>query len=107
MNKIKVGDQVQAISGKSKGKRGEVKKIIRTKKSCRVVVEGLNVYKKHQKPNPNLGIEGGLVDISMSLDISNVAFYDAEAGSISKVGIRVNEAGKKVRFAKKSSKDIE
>lgn len=106
MNKIKVGDQVQAICGKSKGKRGEVKKIIKTKKSYRVVVEGLNVSKKHQKPNPNLGREGGLIDVSMSMDISNVAFYDADAGSISKVGIRVDDAGKKVRFAKKSSKDI-
>lgn len=106
MNKIKVGDEVQAISGKSKGKRGKVTHIIKTDKSCRVVVEGLNVSKKHQKANPQLGREGGIIDVAMSLDISNVAFYDSEANRISKVGVRVNEAGKKVRFSKKSSKDI-
>lgn len=106
MNKIKVGDQVQVICGKSKGKRGEVKKIIRNDKSCRVVVEGVNLSKKHQKPNPNMGLEGGVIDITMPLDISNVAFFDVASGNISKVGIRANDSGKKVRFTKKSSKDI-
>ena len=106
MNKIKVGDQVQVTCGKAKGKRGEVKKIIRTEKSCRVVVEGVNLSKKHQKPNPNLGQDGGVIDIAMPMDISNVAFFDAATGDISKVGIRLNDAGKKVRFTKKSSTDI-
>ncbi len=106
MNKIKVGDEVQVTCGKSKGKRGTIKKIIRTEKFCRVVVEGVNLVKKHQKPNPNLGLEGGVIDIAMPMDVSNVAFYDAAENGISKVGIRLNDAGKKVRFTKKSSKDI-
>ena len=106
MNKIKVGDTVQVTCGKAKGKRGAITKILRTDKSCRVVIEGVNLSKKHQKPNPNLGREGGLVDIAMPLDISNVAFFDETSGQVSKVGIRLNEAGKKVRFTKKSSKDI-
>ena len=73
MNKIRKGDEVVVITGKDKGRRGTVLQVFDDQ---RVLVEGTNVAKKHQKPNPNMGIQGGIVDREMPLDISNVMLFN-------------------------------
>ena len=94
MNKIRKGDEVVIITGKDKGKRGVVLAI----GDERVTVEGLNIAKKHVKPNPMKGTTGGVEAKAMPLHISNVALVDAN-GKPSRVGIKV-EGDKKVRFLK-------
>ncbi|AJC20252.1 50S ribosomal protein L24 [Pandoraea pulmonicola] len=94
MNKIRKGDQVIVLTGKDKAKRGTVLAVDGDK----VVVEGVNVAKKHVKPNPMKGTQGGVVDKTMPIHVSNVALVDAN-GKPSRVGIKV-EDGKKVRFLK-------
>ncbi|RKP45682.1 50S ribosomal protein L24 [Pararobbsia silviterrae] len=94
MNKIRKGDEVVVIAGKDKGKRGNVLVV----DGERVTVEGLNLVKKHVKPNPMKGTTGGVESKSMPLHISNVSLVDAN-GKPSRVGIKVEE-GKKVRFLK-------
>jgi len=94
MNKIRKGDEVIVIAGKDKGKRGNVLVVDGDK----VMVEGLNLVKKHVKPNPMRGTTGGVESKSMPLHISNVSLVDAN-GKPSRVGIKVEE-DKKVRFLK-------
>jgi large subunit ribosomal protein L24 len=94
MNKIRKGDEVIVITGKDKGKRGVVLAVA----DDRVTVEGLNIAKKHVKPNPMKGTTGGVEAKAMPLHISNVALVDAN-GKASRVGIKV-EGDKKVRFLK-------
>jgi large subunit ribosomal protein L24 len=94
MNKIRKGDEVIVTTGKDKGKRGTVLAVAED----RVTVEGINLVKKHVKPNPMKGTTGGVEAKSMPLHISNVALVDAN-GKASRVGIKVEE-GKKVRFLK-------
>ncbi|BCF89914.1 MULTISPECIES: 50S ribosomal protein L24 [Paraburkholderia] len=94
MNKIRKGDEVIVITGKDKGKRGVVLAVA----DDRVTVEGLNIAKKHVKPNPMKGTTGGVEAKAMPLQISNVALVDAN-GKPSRVGIKV-EGEKKVRFLK-------
>lgn len=108
MNKIKVGDEVQVISGKDKGKRGKVLKIFAGKSgSKKVIVEGIKLVKKHVKPNPQLNVQGGVVEKESAVDISNIALFDQQAGKVSKVGIKFTDEGKKVRFLKASKQVIE
>ncbi|MCG7404795.1 50S ribosomal protein L24 [Caballeronia zhejiangensis] len=94
MNKIRKGDEVIVTTGKDKGKRGTVLAVA----DDRVTVEGINLVKKHVKPNPMKGATGGVEAKTMPLHISNVALVDAN-GKASRVGIKV-EDGKKVRFLK-------
>ncbi|AXE99796.1 50S ribosomal protein L24 [Paraburkholderia hospita] len=94
MNKIRKGDEVVVVTGKDKGKRGVVLAV----GDDRVTVEGLNIAKKHVKPNPMKGTTGGVEAKAMPLHISNVALVDAN-GKPSRVGIKV-EGDKKVRFLK-------
>lgn len=94
MNKIRKGDEVIVIAGKDKGKRG----VMLAVGADRVTVEGINLVKKHVKPNPMKGTQGGVEAKTMPLHISNVALVDAN-GKASRVGIKVEE-GKKVRFLK-------
>jgi large subunit ribosomal protein L24 len=94
MNKIRKGDEVVVITGKDKGKRG----VVLVVGENRVTVEGLNIVKKHVKPNPMKGTTGGVEAKAMPLHISNVALVDAN-GKPSRVGIKV-EGDKKVRFLK-------
>jgi len=94
MNKIRKGDEVVVITGKDKGKRG----VVLALGDDRVTVEGLNIAKKHVKPNPMKGTTGGVEAKAMPLHISNVALVDAN-GKPSRVGIKV-EGDKKVRFLK-------
>ena len=94
MKKIKTGDQVIVIAGKDKGKKGHVVRLLGDK----VVVEGVNQVKRHQKPNPMRGIEGGVVTKSMPLDISNIAIFNPETQKADRVGIKVEVVdGKAVR----------
>jgi len=97
MEKIRKGDEVVVTAGKDKGKRGTVLKRIDDQ---HVVVEGVNVAKKHAKPNPAKGSTGGIVDKSMPLHISNVALFNPGTQKGDRVGIRTLEDGSKVRFYK-------
>lgn len=94
MNKIRKGDQVIVTTGRDKGKKGTVSDILGQK----VLVEGVNVYKKNVKPNPAAGVTGGVIDKTMPIQVSNVALVDAN-GKPSRVGIKVVD-GKKVRYLK-------
>ena len=105
MNKIIKGDQVVVIAGKDKGKQGQVVRVLGGK----VVVEGVNVVKRHQKPNPMRGIEGGIVSKEMPLHISNVAILNPETNKADRVGIKLieNEGKvKRVRFFKSNGSVI-
>ena len=104
MNKLKRGDEVFVTSGKDKGRRGTIVEIIDKQK---VLVEGINIVKKHTKPNPNAGVEGGIIEKTMPIDISNVMIWNAESGQPDKVGIKTEKDGKKVRIFKKTGKTID
>lgn len=104
MNKIKKGDEVIVLTGKDKGKRGQVLSVVSTEK---ILVEGINSVKKHQKPNPNKGVEGGIVEKQMPVNISNVAIYNAQTNKADRVGFRVLEDGKKVRFFKSNNEVLD
>lgn len=98
--KIKRDDEVVVLAGKDKGKQGKVLKVLTDKN--RVIVEGVNVVKKHQKPNPALGESGGIVEQEAAIHISNVAILNPETGKADRVGFRL-EDGKKVRFFKSNN----
>ena len=100
---IKTGDKVRVISGKDRGQEGTVKKVISAKN--RIVVEGVNKIKKHQKPT-NVNPQGGIVDIEAPIDASNVMVIDPSTNEPTRLGVR-REDGKRVRYAKKSGKDLE
>jgi large subunit ribosomal protein L24 len=97
MQRIKKGDQVIVIAGKDKGRRGTV---LRVEVSGRVVVENLNVAKKHQRPNPQKGVAGGIVEQEKSLDESNVMLFNPSTEKGDRVGFRKLSDGRKVRFFK-------
>jgi large subunit ribosomal protein L24 len=103
MQKIKTGDEVIVITGKDKGKRGTVLRVLRAE--GRVLVENVNIAKRHTKPNPARGGTGGILDKEMPLHISNVALYNSATGKGDKVGVRVLDDGSKVRFFK-SNKEV-
>jgi large subunit ribosomal protein L24 len=104
MNKIRKGDQVIISTGKDKGKTGTVTQIIDGK---RVLVEGVNLAKKHAKPNPMRGIQGGIISKEMPLDISNVAIYNATTNQADKVGFKQLEDGRKIRVYKSNGESID
>lgn len=93
MNKIIKGDQVVVIAGKDKGKQGQVIRVLGEK----VVVQGVNTVKRHQKPNPMRGIEGGIIAKDMPLAISNVAIFNPETKKADRVGIKLVESEGKVK----------
>lgn len=98
MRKIRKGDEVIVITGKDKGKRGTVLRVLDDK----LVVEGVNVAKKHQKPNPIRGVMGGVVEKTMPLHVSNVAIFNPASQKADRVGIKQLEDGSKVRVFKSS-----
>ena len=104
MMKIKKGDEVIVIAGKDKGKRGSV---VRVNDSGDVVVENVNIVKKHQKPNPMVGTPGGIVEKEMPLDISNVALFNPVTGKADRVGFRQLEDGRKVRYFKSNDEVVD
>ncbi len=104
MKKIKQNDDVIVIAGKDKGKRGTVIKVV---SDDRVIVENINMAKRHTKPNPNRSIAGGIVSKEMPLNISNVALYNPASKKADRVGIRTLEDGRKVRFFKSDNEVID
>lgn len=103
MQKIKVKDEVIVIAGRDKGKRGEVSKLL----GDRVVVSGINMVKKHTKPNPQAGVQGGIVEKSAPLQISNIAIFNPATSKADRVGIKVLEDGKLVRVFKSNGELID
>ena len=103
MNKIRKGDEVIVLAGKDKGKRGTV--ALRKDESY-LVVDGINMVKKHAKPNPMKGEQGGIVEKAMPIHQSNVAIFNADTGKGDRVGIKTLEDGTKVRVFKSSGAEI-
>jgi len=103
MNKIRKGDEVVVLAGRDKGKRGKV--VLRSGES-HVVVEGINLVKKHTKPNPMKGTTGGVVEKSMPIHQSNVAIFNPASGKADRVGIKLQADGSKVRVFKSSGEEI-
>jgi len=97
VNKIRKGDEVIVTAGKDKGRRGTVLQVL---DDDRVLVEGVNLAKKHIKPNPNIGEAGGIRDTAMPMDISNVLVFNPKAKKGERVGFRTEKDGSKVRVFK-------
>ncbi len=103
MNKILKNDQVVIITGKDKGRRGNVTEIT---SSGKLLVQGINLAKKHQKGNPNAGIPGGIIEKEMPLDASNVMLINPSTDKGDRVGFKTLEDGKKVRFFKSNDEVV-
>ncbi|MEW6646367.1 MAG: 50S ribosomal protein L24 [Pseudomonadota bacterium] len=104
MRKIKKGDEVVVLTGRDKGRRGNVLRVLPTD---RVVVEGVNMVKKHQKPNPLKGTPGGIVEKEHSIHVSNIALFNSATGKADRVGIKVLEDGRKVRYFKSNGEVVD
>ncbi len=104
MRKIKNNDEIIVIAGKDKGKRGKVVKVV---DDSRVLVSGINMMKKHEKPNPMKGSAGGIVEKEAPIQVSNVAIFNGATGKADRVGFKVNEDGTKVRIFKSNSEAID
>jgi len=104
MARIKKGDEVVVIAGKDKGRRGSV---VRIYDDGRVLVENVNIAKKHQKANPNAGQPGGIISKEMPIDISNVMIFNPQTEKGDRVGYRRLEDGKKVRFFKSNNEILD
>jgi len=103
MNKIRKGDDIIVLTGRDKGKRG---KIALRKDDSHVLVEGVNLVKKHTKPNPLKGTTGGIVEKAMPIHQSNVAIFNTVTGKADRVGIKLLADGKRVRVYKSSGEEI-
>ena len=103
MNKIRSGDEVIVLTGRDKGKRGTV---TMRKDDSYVLIDGINVVKKHTKPNPMKGTTGGIVEKSMPIHQSNVAIFNAATGKADRVGIKVQADGARIRVYKSSGAEI-
>ncbi len=104
MKRIKKGDEVIVLAGKDKGKRGNVLRVLADDK---VVVENVNVVKRHTKPNPNAGVTGGIMDKEMPVHVSNVNLYNPVTKKGDRVGFRVLEDGRKVRYFKSNGEVVD
>jgi len=103
MRKIRKGDQVVVTTGKDKGKRGTVLRVLEEQ----VVVENINIAKKHVRPNPMRGEQGGIVDKEMPLHVSNVALYNPTTGKADRVGMKTLDDGRKVRVFKSNGEVVD
>lgn len=103
MQKIKRDDEVIVIAGKDKGKRGTIKRVLEN----RYVVSGVNMIKRHTKPNPMAGNQGGIVEREAPIHASNVAIFNQETGKADRVGFQVQEDGTKVRIYKSTQSQID
>ena len=104
MNRLKKGDEVIVICGKDKGRRGTVMQIL---KDGRVLVENINMVKKAQKPNPNLGVTGGIIDKEMAIDRSNLMMFNPITGKGDRIGIKTLEDNTKVRYFKSNGEVVD
>ena len=101
--KIRRDDEVVVITGKDKGRRG---KVLQIRPDNRVLVSGINLVKKHTKPNPMMGKQGGIVEKEAPLHISNIALFNPENDKAERVGFRVNEDGTKTRVFKSTGQEV-
>jgi large subunit ribosomal protein L24 len=104
MQRIKQGDEVIVIAGKDKGRRGTVLRVYHDE---RVLVENVNVARKHQRPNPNAGVPGGIIEKEAPLDISNVMLFNPTTERGDRVGIKRLEDGRKVRYFKSNGEVVD
>ena len=104
MAKLKRDDEVVVIAGKDKGKRGTVRRVL---DSDRVIVSGVNMMKKHTKPNPMLGTPGGIVEKEAPIQASNVAIFNPQTGKADRVGFQTKEDGSKVRIFKSTNEAVD
>jgi large subunit ribosomal protein L24 len=104
MRKIRKGDDVVVRAGKDKGKRGTVLRVVDAE---HVIVENVNIAKKHQKPNPQRGEPGGIVDKEMPLHVSNVGLYNPVKDGPDRVGFKVLEDGRKVRIFRSTGEVVD
>ncbi|MAW33820.1 MAG: 50S ribosomal protein L24 [Proteobacteria bacterium] len=104
MKKLKKGDEVVVITGRDKGKRGAVVRLVQ---SDRVLVEGVNRVKKHEKPNPNKGTSGGIIEKEMSLHISNVSIFNPVTKKADRIGVKKLEDGRQVRIFRSNGEMVD
>ena len=104
MERIKKGDDVIVIAGRDKGKRGTV---LRRVDAAHVVVEGVNRVKKHQRPNPMKGIQGGIIDKEMPIDVSNIALFNPQTKKADRVGVKTMPDGRRVRVFKSNGEMVD
>lgn len=104
MQKLKRDDEVIVIAGRDKGKRGRITRVL---KDGRLIVSGINMVKRHTKPNPNLNRQGGIVEKEAGIAISNVAIFNPKSGKADRVGIKVEEDGSKMRIFKSDQSVID
>ncbi len=104
MLKIRKGDDVVILAGKDKGKQGTVLRLVNDE---RLIVEGINMVKKHQKPQPAAGTPGGIVEKEMPIHLSNVGLFNPETKKADRVGFRTLEDGRKVRFFKSTNEVVD
>ncbi len=102
MMKIKQNDEIIVIAGKDKGSVGTVTKVL----GAKVIIEGYNLVKKHIRPNPQEGIQGGIEEKEMPMSISNVAIYNPTTKKADRIGVRVNDKGVKERFFKSNGETL-
>ena len=103
MNRIKKGDQVVVTTGKDKGKKGDVVRVL----GDRVVVSNINMIKRHTKPNPQVGPAGGVVEREASMHISNIALFNPASGKGERIGFKVLEDGRKLRVFRSSGEALD
>ena len=104
MRKMKREDEIIVLTGKDKGKRGVVQKVMDNNK---LLVSGINMIKKHQRPNPQLGVAGGIVEKEAPIQVSNVAIYNPTSKKADRVGFKVAEDGSKTRIFKSSGEAVD
>ena len=104
MNRLRKGDQVVVISGRDKGRKGAIVQVLANGK---VLVEGVNLSKKHQRPNPQRQLQGGILEKEMPLDPSKVAIVNATTGKAERIGFKTLSDGKKVRFLKSNDEVLD
>lgn len=104
MERIRKGDEVIVLAGKDKGKKGAVQKVL---KSGKVIVQGINVVKKHKRPNPNLGNPGGIEEKEMPIHLSNIAIFNPQTKKGDRVGFRILDDDRKVRYFKSTNEVID
>ena len=103
MNKIRKGDEVVVIAGRSKGRRGTVLKMLEDQ----VLVEGVNMVKRHTKPNPQKNVQGGIIEKEAPLDMSNVMLWNPVTKKGDRVGVRTLADGRKIRFFKSNKESVD
>ena len=104
MRKIKRNDEVIVITGKDKGKRGKVNRVL---SDDRLIVSGVQMIKKHQKPNPQMGIAGGIIEKEAPIQASNVAIFNPATNKADRVGFKLQEDGNKIRVFKSNGEAID